>query len=318
MQRLDPSLGTSEATAEVVRAADHPSSSVRTAATIFSAQLSVVFLAIFVTGLTTSIALLTWNVWQTTPSVLNQMVSATKIVVFMDPTSTRRDAEAIVTRLQTLPGVKSARLRPKEELLSGMDAALRNALRLSGDISLPDAWELSLHASGGPNDAGLGSLASTAEQVQRAAMEIPGVESVRFDRLWLADLDRWIKALRDASKILSVSFFVAIFILMFVPFFLATRVLRNHAMVGTSYITGSNIKVFVYIGLFLGGLGAIATLLMYASAAVMLRGFVTHTLGGMQTWLGAAGQSKAEDASTVIVLMLASALTASLLAGRNK
>ena len=271
-------------------------------------------MAVVVAALTACIALLALDARQGAATVLNQMIGATKIVVFLDSRTSRKDAETIGARLKAQPGIRSARFRSKEEAFSEIAATRKDPL--PGEITLPDAWVLSLQATASNPDRP--SLISATEQFQSTAAALPGVESVRFDRLWIAQLDRWAQWRRDSSAGILVTVVGALLVLLSGIFFLAARALLGRKKIDRSQDVGLKTGVFIYVGLALAALTGIATFLLHGLVAFALGQMMTRLPGGLlEPWLTAVGHSQTEDTLTVAAAILVAALSAAWLSPRR-
>lgn len=316
MQRLDPSFGASVASADAIGTVDRHSSAVQTTWAMLAGQPWVVFVAVCTAALTACIALLALDARQGASMALDQMVDATKVVVFLDPQTSRKDAETIGSRLKAETGVGDLRFRPKEQAFTGISGIRPKLGSTPDEISLPDAWVLSIRAAGETQVAPQSSLTSRAEQLQRSAAALPGVESVQFDALWIGELDRWTKLFVDWTTAGLVTIAAVAFALLFGAFFLAGLALQDRK----DDVRGENISfsltVFAYIGLFFASLAGIVTFLLHALAAFALSQFVTPMPAPMQPWLTAFGHSTTEDTFIIAAELLIAALIANLLAKR--
>ena len=317
MQRLDPSFGTSLRTAEPARFADRHSG-LQTASAILAEQPLIVFVAVLVTALVSCIGLLALDARQSTSIILNRMVSATKVVVFLDPQTSPQNSETIGVRLKAQPGVGDIRFRPKEQAFGGVAGAQGDMGSASMEMLLPDAWVLSLQTPVSDRDSGQLSLVSTAEQLQRAAAALPGVESVRFDRRWITELDRWAKLFSDLATAELVCIVGVLFVLLFSIFFLASRTLRCAGTILLADNYGSSVKVFAYIALFLAAMAGAVAFLLHALVALGLSHFATRIPSPMLPWLSAFGHSRTEDTWIVAAVILVNALIAGALAARRR
>ncbi len=276
-------------------------------------QAVVVVAVVLVAALTACIALLALDARQGVAAVLNQMIGATKIVVFLDPRTSRKDAESVGARLKAEPGIRDAHFRSKEEAFSEIEAARMNPLSATGEIMLPDVWVLSLQVTPSNQATDMPSLISMAERLQKTAATFPGVESARFDRLWIAQLDWWVHSRRDSSTGIFVTVVGVLLILLFGIFFLGSRALLGSSSINFPENLGLKAGVFTYIGLFFASLAGIATFLLHGLVAFALGQLVTPLPGPLQTWLTAFGHSRTEDTLIIAGAILVAALSAALI-----
>ncbi len=279
-------------------------------------QASAVFVTVLVAALAACIALLALDARQGTAAVLNQMIGATKIAVFLDSRTSRQDAESIGAQLKAESGVRDARFRSKEEALSEIEANRRNSI--SAPITLPDAWVLSLQPPVSDQDVDMPSLISAADQLQKTTATFPGVESVRLDRLWVAQLDRWVQFRRDSFTGILVTVVGVLLASLFGIFYLASRALLGSTTINLPQNLGSKSGVFTYIGIFLAAFTGIATFLLHGLIAFALGQIVTSPASPLQTWLAAFGHSRAEDTLIVATAILLAALVTALFFSRRR
>lgn len=318
MHRLDPFFGTSDIAGEIPRPAGPPTSAVKRASTILAEQFLVVFLVVFVTSLTACLALLALDAFQGASIVLNQMIDATKVVVFLDPKMSSQNAESIGVRLKTMPGVGGLWLRTKEEAFTGIGDASMGIFSASKEIPFPDAWMLSLQMKIRDRPDGLPSLMWAAEQLQESAGRLLGVQSVRFDRVWVAELDRWISLFREATIAVLIFIFCTLALLLFGPIFFFLRLLRVKQFSDIPNKYWLRVGVFAYIGVCVASLSGISTFLLHALAALSLNKLGTHTPNLLHSWLTAFYQSRTEDTLIVAAALLVSATVAVLFAARTR
>lgn len=316
MQRLDPSLGTSAASAEIPPIGLRQSAT-RKALAILAKRPVMVFLVVLHASLTASLALLALDAGQGYRIDLNQMIDATRVLVLVDPHTSRPDAQSMGARLTRMQGVGEARLRKKEEALTAIEGAGLGILSVSKEISLPDAWLLTMQTSAISGEMAPRSMMATAELWQETAVSIPGVEAVRFDRSWIAELDRRTDLFRELATAVRVGIICISIILLFGLFLLATLALRAHTLPDRSRYYGSSIGVFAYLGISLAMLSVAGAYLFHALAAVALREFVASAPGRMQPWLTAFSNPRTDDMLTVVAAIFVSAVTAVLLAVRR-
>ena len=317
MQRLDPSFGTSTAPAEPARSADRHLTAVQKATAILARQLPTVFVAVLVSALAACIALLALDARHGMSIVLDQMIGATKVVVFLNPQVSPQESETIGAKLKAEPGVGAAQFRSKEEAWAGVSAEQRDGTAPK-ELVFPDAWILSLHAPDRHDAAGERSLVSSTERLQRMAAALPGVESVRFDRVWITELERWTTVFRTVGTAVWASILGALGCVLFGTYFLANRAMRGDGVHEFADENGFRTRVFTYIGFVVAAFAGIATFVLHALVAFALSQFVTSAPSTMQTWLSAFGQSRSEDTLAVAAAILVTALIAAWLATRRQ
>ena len=316
MQRLDPSLGTSAASAEIPPVGLRQSAT-RMALAILARQPSLVFLVVLQASLTACLALLALDAVQGYRVALGKMIGATRIVVLVDPHTSRQDAESLGAQLSMMQGVGEARLRKKEEALTAIEAAGLGIASVSEEISLPDAWLLTMQTPATSGEMAPRSMMATAELWQETAASIPGVEAVRVDRSWIAELDRRTNLFRDMATAVRGGIICISIILLFSLFLLATLAFRAHPLPDESQYYGSSIGVFAYLGFSLAMLSVAGAYLFHAFAAFALREFVSSEPGQMQPWLTAFSNPRTDDMLTVVAAIFVSVVTAVLLAARR-
>lgn len=116
------------------------------------------------------------------PSVLQQAFVASPVLVFVSPTASRSDVEAIGRKLTAVPGVVAAALRPKEDALAALVAS-GLPTPIDGRNPLPDLWTVRLRGDGP-------SFTTEVVTARDAITAIPGIDRVRFDEAWAGGLDR--------------------------------------------------------------------------------------------------------------------------------
>lgn len=280
-------------------------------------QPSVVFIAILAAALAACIALLALDAHEGVSAVLNRMIGATKIVVFLDSRMARQDAESVGARLKAEPGIRDALFRSKEEAFSEIEATRKGRLPTPGEIVLPDAWILSLQATASSQVTDMPSLMSVAERLQKTAATLSGVESVRFDRLWIAQLDEWIQLRRDSSTGFFFTVVCVLLVLLLGIFFLANRALSESRAIAFPENSSGKAGVFTYIGFFVAALSGIATFLLHGLAAFALGQLVTSSTGAVQTWLHAFGHTQTQATLTVAAAILVASVSTALVCSRR-
>ena len=116
------------------------------------------------------------------PAALQQAFVASPVLVFLSPTISRNDAEALRPGLMASPDVADATLRTKEDALGALVAAGLPAPP-DGRNPLPDVWTVTLRGSGP-------SFMTEAVTARDALRALPAVDVVRFDEAWAGLLDR--------------------------------------------------------------------------------------------------------------------------------
>lgn len=320
MQPRDPLSGVPATSSEHVRASDRHPSAARTAAMILAAQPFVVFLAVLVTALTACIALLMLDVRQGMTNTLNRMIDATKVLVFLDPEISRRDAEDLGGQFTAIPGVRDAQFRPKEEAISKFEAAQGKDGSSFTEMPAPDVWVLSVRAAGDSQEPTFPSpsLISAAERLQSAAENLHGVQFVRFDRPWIAQLDRWTILLREASAAVTLGVVSVLLIILFGFYFLSDRVLLGSLDLAPARFLGRRVGVSACIGFLFASLSGIFAFVFHGLAVHILSQFAPLTSPLMQPWLTAFGHSMTQDTLTVAAAIFLTALMAALLASRGR
>ncbi len=117
------------------------------------------------------------------PAALALAVPASPLTVFVSPQAARADAEALGSRLKSLPAVADATFRPKEEALAGLAAA--GLPTTDHRNPLPDAWIVRL-STGSSFD---GSFVTLATATRDGIAGLANVDAVRVDGAWFQRLD---------------------------------------------------------------------------------------------------------------------------------
>ena len=318
MHRLDPSFGTSNVAGELPRPADQPPSAVRRASAILAEQPLVVFCAVLVASLTACLALLASDAFRGASIFLNQMIGATKVVVFLDAHAPSQTVESIGARLKAIPGVSGASLKTKEDAFSAVEAAPMGTLLASKEISLPDAWVLSLRTQihDGADDPR--SLSAEVQRLQEMAGKLNGVQSIRFDRVWVGELDRWFSWFRNVTVMVSICLSGVLALLLIATFYLCLRALRVKQCIDMQRKFLLRIGVFAYIGLFVVALSGVFAFLLHELATFGLSKFFAYMPSPMQPWMTAFGQSRSRDMLIVAATMFVAATVGTLLASRHR
>lgn len=279
-------------------------------------QLVTVVVAVFVSGLVACFALLALDARQGVADVLDRMTAGTQVAVFLDPRISPQESDLIGAKLKADPGVGSVHFRSKEaaagllaESIGGPDARR---------LALPDAWISSLRAPDREGAAGENSLPSTTERLRTMALALPGVQSVHFDRVWVAELDRSIAAFRAAGTAVWSSIVAVLLASLLSIHYLANRALWRDGSPDNPAPRRAKWGVSTYIGAVVAAAAGIATFAFHALAAFTLSHFVTFTPPGLQTWLTAFGHSRSEDTWAVAAVIVSAALVAGWLAAPRR
>ena len=315
MQRFDPSIGNLTPRSEPSEPDVRPLPALHEAASILAEQAALVLVAVLVAALTACIALLALDARQGAGAVLNRMIGATKIVVFLDSRTSRKDAETIGARLAAEPGIRAARFRSREEAFSEIAATHKDSL--SVEIPLPASWVFSLQATASNPESP--SLISATDLFHSKAAALTGVDSVSFDRQWIAQLDRWGQWRRDLSTGILVMVVGALLVVLFGIFFLASRALPESKMIDRAQASGLTSGVFTCIGLAFASLTGIATFILHGCAAFAWGQMMPLPSGGLlEPWLTAVSRSQTGDTLTVAAAILVASLSAAWLAPQRR
>ena len=280
-------------------------------------QISVVVVVVVVSALSACLALVALDAWRGGAIVLDRMIGATKVVVFLNPETSRSDVETIGAQLKAQPGVSAVQLRTKEEAsLEIGEIGGPGKGPMSTGIPLPDAWILSLHPAA-PRTVGAPSLGSATEKLRVEAEKLRGVQAVSFDRSWVAELDRLTSTYRKSTTHVVAGILGVSALFLFGTFFLGSRALRWKGTVDSAEDSVVRAKVFAYIGLFFAATCGIGTFLLHAISAFAASEFVTHIPDAIQTWLTAVGQSETADTLWLTLAIVVCAVTATWYAARR-
>lgn len=272
--------------------------------------------AVFVSGLAACVALLALDARQGAAVVLDQMIAATKVAVFLNAGVSPQESALVGARLKADPGVGAAYFRSKADTAGSVAQAVGGPV--APGLAFPDAWILSLRAPGPQSTSGESSLTSTTERLRMMATALPGVESVHFDRVWVAHLERWVGGFRAAATVAWGAILVGLLGSLLGIYDLANRAMWRHSTNALLPTYETDARVITYTSFIVAAASGVAAFLLHALAAFILSYFVTSAPVAMQTWLGVFGRSSSEDTLAVAAAILVTALMAGWLAARRE
>ena len=155
---------------------------------IVAEQPAVTVLAILLASATIFLAAAVLLFAQVVRLELERTMNAVQLLVFLQPQSSRADAEALRGRIEAVRAVASATLRTREDALAAL-ATSGLPVSTAKSNPLPDVWIVGMR---GPDaNAAATPLAGRVEQIRQRLLLLPGVDTVRVDGGWIDSLDRW-------------------------------------------------------------------------------------------------------------------------------
>ncbi|MGE5466129.1 MAG: permease-like cell division protein FtsX [Ignavibacteria bacterium] len=176
---------------------------------------------------------------------------APQISLFMSLDAPRAAADEVGNRLRKNPGIKAARLVPREDTLARMRAAegLGEVIDILPKNPFPDAFVID------PQDDAPAAMEALAKELKK----LPRVEHVQLDSAWVRRLDALLKLGRTGVALLAVLLGVGLIAITFNT--IRLQVLTQRAEIEVSRLLGATDayirRPFYYFGLLQGLLGGL-------------------------------------------------------------
>jgi cell division transport system permease protein len=189
-----------------------------------------------------------------------------QISLFMSVDAPRAATDDVGTRLQKHPGIKAARLVPREETLARMRAAegLGDVIDILPKNPFPDAFVID------PKDDAPVAMEALAKELKK----LPRVEHVQLDSAWVRRLDALLKLGRTGVILLAVLLGVGLIAITFNT--IRLQVLTQRAEIDVSRLLGATDsyirRPFYYFGLLQGLLGGVVAWAIVWLATLLLAG----------------------------------------------
>jgi len=152
-----------------------------------SGNPGAVVATLFLTSLVLFIATALVNLTAVVPAALRGAFTASPTLVFVSPTASPADVDALGERLRALPMVANVTFRSKEVALAALMQAGLPAVA-EGKNPLPDVWIVRLRLDVGARAQP--AFVTTAVSARDAIASLAMVDRVRFDEGWVNLLDR--------------------------------------------------------------------------------------------------------------------------------
>jgi cell division transport system permease protein len=189
-----------------------------------------------------------------------------QISLFMALDAPRAAADDIGAKLQKHPGVKAARLVPREDTLARMRAAegLGDVIDILPKNPFPDAYVID------PKDDAPAAMEALARELKK----LPRVEHVQLDSAWVRRLDALLKLGRTGVVLLAVLLGVGLIAITFNT--IRLQVLTQRAEIEVSRLLGATDayirRPFYYFGVMQGLLGGVVAWIIVWLATLRLAG----------------------------------------------
>jgi cell division transport system permease protein len=191
---------------------------------------------------------------------------APQISLFMALEAPRAASDEIAARLQKHPGVRAARLVPREDTLARMRSAegLGDVIDILPRNPFPDAFVID------PKDDAPAAMESLAKELKK----LPRVDHVQLDSAWVRRLDALLKLGRTGVALLGILLGVGLIAITFNT--IRLQVLTQRAEIEVSRLLGATDgyirRPFYYFGILQGLLGGAVAWLIVGLATLWLAG----------------------------------------------
>lgn len=197
-----------------------------------------------------------------------------EISLFLRPTATREQAQALAPQLRAALGDPKARIVfvPRERALASLKAKsdLADVLGTLGENPLPDSYVMTLSSFGNANDA------ARVDAIAERLRALPDVDAVQVDSAWVKRLAALLSVLRLVLLLLAVTLGTVVVAVIFNT--IRLQVLTQREEIAVSKLIGATDnfihRPFYYTGALLGlcagavALGAVALGLRPLNAAI--------------------------------------------------
>jgi cell division transport system permease protein len=189
-----------------------------------------------------------------------------QISLFMALDAPRAASDEVGSRLQKHPGVKAARLVPREDTLARMRSAegLGDIIDILPRNPFPDAFVID------PKDDAPAAMEALAKELKK----LPRVDHVQLDSAWVRRLDALLKLGRTGVVLLAILLGVGLIAITFNT--IRLQVLTQRAEIEVSRLLGATDgyirRPFYYFGILQGLLGGAVAWMIVGLATLWLAG----------------------------------------------
>ena len=210
-------------------------------------------LNVMVIGVALALPLGGYMLLQNLGSVTRQLTSNPQVSLFLTPDAGKADIAALETRLKEVPGVRAVRFISREQALEGLKRSekMADVVATLHSNPLPDAFVLDM-----------GGSAAVLERLEAELKALPKIAHVQFDSAWVKRLESLLALGRRAVLLLAALLAFGLVAVIFNT--IRLQILTQKDEIEVSKLIGATDafirRPFYYLGLILGGLGALAAL----------------------------------------------------------